>query len=165
MIKKLGQGLILASMACVAAIANAQEHMNDFRFVGNVLANGQSIRQGQGIRSTNNQYAAVLQKDGNFCLYKLDSSAKYGNQFIKCTMTVGGEEKKGAVLTMQADGNLALYNSKNIHLWSTDTFRGGPEKQGWRLIMSDDGNLALVAKADPGKNEKPIWEFQKGRLY
>ena len=166
-VKKISRTMLIAAAVGLFGMANvnAQEHMNSFQIVSNALENGKSLRQGQGLRSPNNQYAAVLQKDGNFCLYKLDPSAKYGNQFIKCTMTVGSEDKKGAILTMQQDGNLALYNSQNKHLWSTDTYRGGIEKQGWRLIMSDDGNLALVARADPGKNEKPIWEFQKGRLY
>jgi hypothetical protein len=38
---------------------------------------------------------------------------------------------------MQQDGNLALYNSGNAHLWSTDTYRGGNDKQGGRLAMYD----------------------------
>jgi len=42
-------------------------------------------------------------------------------------MTVGSEDKKGAVLTMQEDGNLVLYNSKGEHLWSTDTYTGGDD--------------------------------------
>ena len=166
MMSKFVRSILAFAIGAAGALSvNAQEHMNSFQIVSNVLANGQSLRQGQALRSPNNKFAAVLQRDGNFCLYELVPSAQYGNKFIKCTMTVGSEDKKGAVLTMQADGNLALYNSKNQHLWSTDTYRGGIEKQGWRLIMSDDGTLALVAKAAPGVNEKPIWEFQKGRLY
>lgn len=157
--------LFAAFAAFSASNVNAQEHMNSYQIVSNVLQNGQSIKQGQGIRSPNNQYAAVLQRDGNFCLYRIDPNSKTGNQFIKCTMTVGGEEKKGARLTMQEDGNLALYNSNNQHLWSTDTYRGSPDQKGWRLIMGDNGVLALVAKAPPGVNEKTVWEFQKGRLY
>ena len=158
---KLGQILLVAIVGLIGVLStNAQEHMNSFKIVGNTLENGKSLKPGEGIRSPKNQYAAVLQRDGNFCLYKLDPKAKYGNQFVKCTMTVGNESKKGATLTMQEDGNLVLYNAKGEHLWSTDTYRGGPEKEGGRLIMYDDGKLVLVSKT-----EKAIYEFQKGRLY
>jgi len=77
-------------------------------------------------------------------------------------MTVGSEDKKGAVLTMQEDGNLVLYNSKGEHLWSTDTYRNGAEKQGLRLVMYDDEAAAIVLFS---QKEKPIYNFQKGRLY
>lgn len=158
---KIGQILLIAVIGLIGVMsANAQEHMNSFQIVSNVLANGESIKQGQGLRSPNGQYATVLQKDGNLCLYKIDPKAKYGNQFIKCTMTVGSEDKKGAVLKMQEDGNLVLYNSKGGPVWSTDTYRGDVNKKGWRVIMDDVGNLVLVNKA-----EQVVYHFQKGRAY
>ena len=75
-------------------------------------------------------------------------------------MTIGSADKKGAVLTMQQDGNLVLYNAKGGHLWSTDTYRGGDEQVGARLAMYDDGKLILLSKV-----ERPIYDFEKGRLY
>ena len=157
--KKLGQIVLVAIVGLTSVFyANAQEHVKSWKIVSNTLENGQSLKPGEAIASKN--YIAVLQKDGNFCLYKLDSKAKYGNKFVKCTMTVGSEDKKGASLVMQKDGNLALYNSKGGHLWSTDTYRGGNEKLGGRLIMYDDGKLILLNKV-----ERPIYDFQKGRLY
>ena len=159
---KLGQILLIAVVGLFGALsADAQQmHLDGFNYVGNTLENGRSLKQGEGIKSPNNKYVAVLQKDGNFCLYQLDAKNANRGNFIKCTMTVGAEDKKGAVLTMQQDGNLALYNAKSGHLWSTDTYRGGNDKQGGRLIMYDDGNLVLVSRS-----EKAIWNFQKGRLY
>jgi len=75
-------------------------------------------------------------------------------------MTVGSEDKKGAVLTMQEDGNLVLYNSKGEHLWSTDTYRGGDDKQGKSLKLYDGGSLMILSRS-----EKIIWSFTKGRSY
>ncbi len=161
---KLGQILMIAIVGLIGVMsADAQEHMNSFKIVGNTLESGQSLNQGEGIRSgPGNKYAAVLQRDGNFCLYKLDDKAKYGNQFVKCTMTVGDKDKQGAILTMQKDGNLVLYNAKGQPIWSTDTYRGGPDKQGGRLIVFDEGNMGVFNKSNP---ERAIWDFQKGRLY
>jgi hypothetical protein len=150
---------LTASLALPAAQAQ-QMHLDGYQIVGNTLENGKSLKPGEGIRSGQNRFAAVLQKDGNFCLYQLDAQNLNRGNFVKCTMTVGAEDKKGARLTMQQDGNLALYNAANAHLWSTDTYRGGDDKQGRRLAMYDDGNLVLLSKS-----EKAIWSFQKGRLY
>jgi len=159
---KLGQILMGTIVVLFGMLsANAQQmNLDGYKIVGNTLENGRSLKPGEGIRSPKNTYAAVLQQDGNFCLYKLDAKNINRGNFVKCTMTVGAEAKKGAVLTMQQDGNLALYNAKSQHLWSTDTYRGGNDKQGGRLIMYDDGNLVLVSRS-----EKAIWNFQKGRLY
>ena len=161
---KLGQILLIAVVGLIGVLsANAQEHMNSFKFSrGNVLQSGESLGPGEGLRSPGLKYAAVLQRDGNFCLYKLDPKAKYGNQFVKCTMTVGDKDKQGATLTMQKDGNLALYNAKGEHLWSTDTYSGGSEKEGQRLVMFDDEAAALILIS---RKDKPIYNFQKGRLY
>jgi hypothetical protein len=159
---KVNQILLIAIVGLFGVLSvNAQQmNLDGYKIVGNTLENGKSLKQGEGIRSPKNTYAAVLQKDGNFCLYKLDSKNINRGDFVQCTMTVGSDDKKGAVLNMQTDGNLALYNSKSKHLWSTDTYRGGNDKQGGRLIMYDDGNLVLVSKT-----EKAIWNFKKGRLY
>lgn len=152
-------GAIVGAL-CAVSVNAQQMNLDGYKFVGNTLENGRELKQGEGIRSPQGKHVAVLQKDGNFCLYQLDPQNANRGNFVKCTMTVGADDKKGTRLTMQADGNLALYNAKSAHLWSTDTYRGGNDKQGGRLIMYDDGNLVLVSKS-----EKAIWSFQKGRMY
>lgn len=159
--KKLGQFLAIAIIGLAGVLsANAQGDVSNFKVLSNVLANGQSIRQGEAIRSPGEKYILILQTDGNLCFNQIDASAPNRMRGIKCTMTVGSEDKKGAVLTMQEDGNLVLYNSKGEPLWSTDTYRGDVDEKGWRLICGDNGLLMLV-----NKNEGDIYDFVKGRLY
>ena len=86
--------------------------MTGFTFKGNTLPQSAALKASEGLKSNNGQYIAVLQKDGNFCSYKVDKNAESGVQFIHCTMTVGDEDKRGTFLGMQNDGNLVLYNSK-----------------------------------------------------
>ena len=100
---KLGQILLIAIVGLIGVLSVDAQQMNldGFNYVGNTLENGRSLKQGEGIKSPNGKYVAVLQKDGNFCLYRLDAKNANRGNFIKCTMTVGAEDKKGAALNMQ----------------------------------------------------------------
>lgn len=114
---------------------------------GDTLPTSGILIPGEGLKSKNGQYVAVLQRDGNFCLYKVDEKAEFGVQFIHCSDTVGDTDKQAVLLNMQNDGNLVLTNSKKAPIWSTDTYRGGDEKQGRRLVMQDDGKLLLYSRS------------------
>lgn len=57
------------------------------------LTVGQFLMNGKGVK-------AILQKDGNFVIYKGD----------KALWATGTEEKHGTKLIMQTDGNLVLYD-------------------------------------------------------
>lgn len=160
---KLVQTLLAAMVSIFGVLSShAQEHLNSFKFkTGDTLPQSGILKPGEGLKSKNGQHVALLQKDGNFCLYKVDEKAEFGVQFVHCTMTVGDADKQGAFLGMQNDGNLALYNSKKAHLWSTDTYQGSEEQKGRRLVMQDDGKLILYSR----NNQVAIYDFQKGRLY
>ena len=144
--------------------AAQQMNLDGYKVVGSELKSGETLNQGEMIQSGPNPAlaaVAVLQKDGNFCVYRLDpTNAKKGN-FVKCSMTVGAPEKQTAKLVMQTDGNLAAYNSKGQHLWSTDTYRGGDHRMGERLVIYADGDLSLMSKA----GNTVVWKFNGGRQY
>lgn len=154
---------ILATVVGVFGTLGVSAHaapLDSHTVISNILKNGETLQPGQAIRSGKNQYVAILQKDGNFCVYRLDAKDLNQGTFVKCTMTVGAKDKQAAKLVMQADGNLVLYNDGNQPLWATDTYRGGDDRLGKYLVMYDDGNLVLVSRT-----EKAIWNFSKGRLY
>ncbi len=160
---KLGQMFLVAIVGLIGVLSANGQKMNMDGFVyknGNTLQQSGILKQGEGLKSKNGKYAAILQKDGNFCLYKLVEDSKSG-EFIHCTSTVGDTDKQGSFLGMQNDGNLALYNSKKGHLWSTDTYQGSEAQKGRRLVMEDDGRLILYGR----DNKTAIYDFQKGRLY
>lgn len=51
---------------------------------------------------------------------------------------------------MQEDGNLVIYDSRNLPIWASNT--DGKGKAPYRLIMQDDSNLVIY----DSKN-LPIW--------
>ena len=151
---------LLLTMTALPAAAQ-QMNLDGYKVIGMTLENGKTLNQGEMIRSGANKSVAALQKDGNFCVYRLDpSDGKKGN-FVKCTMTVGAPEKQAAKLVMQTDGNLVAYNAKGQPVWATDTYRGGDDKLGGRLALYDDATLVLLNKS----SDKPIWKFEGGRHY
>ncbi len=62
---------------------------------------------------------------------------------------------EGYYLTMQTDGNLVLYTSKDFSphnaVWSSKT--AGKSSGPYKLAMQTDGNLVVYDKAS-----KPIWD-------
>ena len=52
---------------------------------------------------------------------------------------------------MQSDGNLVIYDSKNVSIWSTGTIHDGVSQR--RLILQNSGILAVVDATD-----KIIWQ-------
>jgi hypothetical protein len=148
---------LMAAIVSLFAVSttNAQS-IKSYKFTGSTLQAGASLQPGQGLRSPGLQYAFVLQQDGNLCLYKMEKDAE---KPIKCTMSIGSEDKKGARLDMQKDGNLVLYNNKGKAIWASDTYRGGPDKQGVRIWMSDRAGEAVMMTSQSGKTN--IWNFEK----
>lgn len=164
MYKKLSQILLMAALVSVFGVlsSNAQEHLDSWKFPSrDTLQPNWALQAGNGLKSNNGKYVAVMQRDGNFCLYEVDKAAEYGVKFIHCANTAGN---KGAYIRMQNDGNLAIYNNvkENKHLWSTDTYRGDKKTQvGKILTLRDDGRLVVIG----WDNKTVVYDFQKGRTY
>ena len=93
---------------------------------------GQSLHQGQALWSSDGQYEAVMQADGNFVVYSSSGVAQWST----------ATQSPGAWLVMQSDGNLVVYSATNSALWSTGTVPGSGDS----LIMQTDGNLVLYSK-------------------
>lgn len=142
--KKTGQILLVAIVGLIGVLSTNAQQMNleGFVYKGNTLKQGESLKSGEGLMSSAKGFVAILQQDGNFCVYRVDTKNRQRGDYVKCTDT-----NAGATLTMQEDGNLVLYNSEGGHLWSTDTYRGDENKKGFSVMMRDHGILTLDNKA------------------
>lgn len=100
--------------------------------IQDVLTVGQSLSMGQYILSTDSQYEAVEQADGNFVTYDFTPSLHY----YWATYKMG----TGNVLVMQSDGNLVVYNSAGTPVWNTGTYGSGSNNF---LVIQTDGNMGI----------------------
>ncbi|MVT09720.1 M57 family metalloprotease [Chitinophaga tropicalis] len=98
--------------------------------IPSILSPGQTLTQGQFIRSSDYRFTLVMQTDGNLALYHF-------NQPIWGSGTHGDPSINRCV--MQTDGNLVLYDANNVGRWSTGTHR----YPGGSLTLQPDGNLVI----------------------
>jgi hypothetical protein len=104
----------------------------------NLLPTEGRLNAGQTLWSPNLQYAAVMQGDGNFVVYRSGGVAEWAT----------GTNVPGSYLRMQADGNLVVYTPGNAPLWSSKTAPSSSDV----LVMQDDGNLVIYAAGNT-----PVW--------
>jgi hypothetical protein len=93
---------------------------------------GQGLTPGQSWQSCDGRFTLAMQTDSNLVLYE-DGVALWN------TGTVGQDV---AWVTMQADGNLVLYNTSQGAVWNSHT--SGYE--GSSLAIQNDGNLVIYYK-------------------
>jgi hypothetical protein len=113
--------------------------------------------KGQVLVSPNKQCGAFIRANGNFAV-------SCNNTFLWTTTTAVENTKNGIpFLTIQADGNMQLFNSSGIAGWQSATWAtqalpngtvstADPYDVFFRyLVMQDDGNLVLYV------NDTAIW--------
>jgi hypothetical protein len=130
------------------------EPVADSNYKGDRLTRGQKLTAGQYLLSSNRQFKAIMQTDGNFVIYTYQWSAIFN------TATDG---KNGAFITLQGDGNFVLYSKDGAVLRynykSNNSNRRLPADVSTidYVVMQDDGNL--VGYTNGGK---AIWESGTG---
>ena len=102
-----------------------------------IFSPGGALATNQQLVSSNGQYRAVMQGDGNFVIY--DGS----NRPIWASNT-NGKQPGPYVLKMQGDGNVVLGANCNAvpncaATWASNSNRRGSGP--YYLIMQNDGNL------------------------
>jgi len=104
--------------------------------------------------SNNKKYFAIMQSDGNLCVYE----GTPGNQ----GRYVWGSQKTGPggqfFTVVQADGNLCTYygflGNQGNYLWGTQRLADGGK---FFLIMQDDGNLCVYKGNNPKDQGAFVW--------
>ncbi|MFI5911125.1 NBR1-Ig-like domain-containing protein [Dactylosporangium sp. NPDC051541] len=98
----------------------------------------QTLDAGTRLVSGNQQYALVMQGDGNLVEYAPGGRPVWAS----------GTNVPGTVLVNQGDGNIVLVAPGNRAIWATGT-NGNPNSV---LVVQDDANVVVYA---PGN--RPIW--------
>jgi hypothetical protein len=96
----------------------------------------------QGCVATGDALRSALGKD---CLRQHE--VKTSSKSVDFAPGMGWKTCSGYELHFQADGNLALYNSKHVAVWNSATAGKGATS----LSLQPDGNLVIYA------NGRPLW--------
>ncbi|HWA32819.1 MAG TPA: DUF4476 domain-containing protein, partial [Cyclobacteriaceae bacterium] len=99
----------------------------------NVLCCGQSLQIGAVLESANRRFYLVLQDDRNLVLYMRMAG---GDKPLWAAAT----NNNATIATMQADGNLVIYNGTRA-VWASNS-TGNLNAS---LVLQDDGNLVIYA--------------------
>jgi lambda family phage minor tail protein L len=131
------------------------------------LTANSSLTEGNALVSTNGWFAAEVQGDGNFVIYK--KPAKTADNAIWSSGTNRGENTNGYTLVMQKDGNLVLYNddvARNDYaggsvVWTgTDTHRLG-QISSLSPLQIDGVDQWTPADINVGRSGGFTWELKQ----
>ena len=91
--------------------------------------------------SPNQEFVLIMQRDGNLVLYQVIGSQPIepGVEFTGEPIWASGTVDPGDYLVVQLDGNVVIYNSAGVAVWSTRTAGDIPTG----LYLQDDGNLVV----------------------
>lgn len=101
------------------------------------------LHQGQKLVSPNGMFEAVLQRDGNFVVYRV-------RRFTKKAIWATGTAKAtaAAIVSLNRDGSVTLYGARSQEVWTNGSASFYPTF----LAMQDDGNLVLYTSENV-----PLW--------
>ncbi|MEO6825246.1 MAG: hypothetical protein ABI167_11110 [Nitrosospira sp.] len=118
-----------------------------------VLPLNTPLTVGDTLVANNQQFFAVMQSDGNLCVYR--GNPQNQGAYMWGSQATGGGGQFFTIL--QSDGNLCTYYgsvaNQGAYLWGTQALADGGK---FFLVMQDDGNLC-VYKGSPNDNEGWVW--------
>jgi alpha-tubulin suppressor-like RCC1 family protein len=111
----------------------------------NTLKAGETLTAGKWLTSANGRFILRMQReDGHLCVYRFENGQQ--GEFVWGTGKHGFDDSK---LVMQTDGNLVVYDGKDVFQWGSDThpdldvkFKDTNNKP-VKLVLEDDGSLNL----------------------
>ncbi len=96
----------------------------------NTLPDDQFLYPGMQLTAANEPFKAIMQKDGNFVVYRTD---------IEQPLWATGTNGKSVLRAVCAGGSLVLQDQFGSTVWTS----GSPTVHGSYLVMQDDGNLVI----------------------
>gem|GEM_PF-4195088 len=110
----------------------------------NTLYQGQALKINQKMVSANQKYMAVMQADGNFCVYKYDKGRQ--GAFVWGSYQTNVKYKLGSNyhLIMQKDGNLCIYNRSKGFQWGSYQVKKYSLTPGCKLVLTNEGKLNIL---------------------
>lgn len=116
-------------------------------YASDILPEGGILYQEDFLRSTNEAYYALMQRDGNFVVYTSPDFSPVNAQWSSNSTEKGQPPYR---LVLQDNGNLIIFDANNVKTWSTRTAEVG--ERPYHLIMQIDRNLVLY-----DCNQRAIW--------
>ncbi len=123
------------------------------------LQTGQILKSGEYLASTSGAAYGLLQRDGNFCVYRGARPAKKPTEALYCALDKGA----GAgpfYARLQADGNFCIYRGKNPN--ASNGFvacipgRGFGEGR-YTLKIDQDANL-VISRVQKSRSPEVVWD-------
>ncbi len=108
----------------------------------NTLHAGEKLGTGDKLVSANSAYMAIMQTDGNLCVYKYENGKQGG--FVWCSMKHGFN---GGSLIMQTDGNLCVVDSGGAFKWGSYQVQTYALGAGHKAVLTDSGKLNVVSSS------------------
>ncbi|MHB2029706.1 MAG: hypothetical protein ACYCPT_12955 [Acidimicrobiales bacterium] len=110
-----------------------------YKWKGNSLTPGMTLKQNEYLESTNGEYVLLMQTDGNLVIYYYATPSSTGvNIWNTKTKNVSGHTGPYYLGVQNTDNNIVLYSS-NGALWNTNTI--GPTFAASLLKLESSGNL------------------------
>lgn len=121
----------------------------------NYLPMNTALNVGELLCANNSGFFAIMQGNGNLCVYAGGPEAQGPLQW--CSQATGLGSQFFTII--QHDGNLCTYYGSQAQpgacLWNSQTAR--PTKSLYFLIMQDDGNLCVYSGSEPNAKVDLIW--------
>jgi len=115
-----------------------------FEVMGNELrANDNPLTEGQGLRSLNGEYIAVMESGGNFKVYSIDDADPANVQYADLGSTAGAPPTGYNRLIMGERGNLRAFDGNKNVIWESATRQSAalPGKASFDNIMNYYNNI------------------------
>ncbi len=118
----------------------------------NTLTNtNQTLLQNEYLVSSNKEYFAIMQDDGNFVIYK--GSGPNNNKVVVWDTSTVGEE---SYAIMQSDGNFVIYKGSGPDNNKGDVWATMTQTKGVKIVLEDSGVLNVY-----NSNNTIVWSSQQ----
>jgi Clostridium epsilon toxin ETX/Bacillus mosquitocidal toxin MTX2 len=145
---------LLATAATHDSTQLAAYNSKTARIHTEVLPMNEPLRLGDYLCSPSHIFFAVIQGDGNFCVYR-GSPEKHSSYLWGSQATSGGGE---FFAVLQGDGNFCVYRGtpekQGAWLWGSQHTSGGGN---FFLALQDDGNLCVYKGRNLSEQSSLVW--------
>jgi hypothetical protein len=113
-----------------------------------------ALTVGSALVASNQQFFAVMQSDGNLCVYRGFPQNQGAYMWGSQATGAGGQ----FFTIVQSDGNLCTYygsqSQQGAYLWGSQALSDGGQ---FFLVMQDDGNLCVYKGTSPSDQGAFVW--------
>ncbi|HVR40266.1 MAG TPA: ETX/MTX2 family pore-forming toxin [Thermoanaerobaculia bacterium] len=125
--------------------------------LGQYLTTNQFLGTGDILTSANGLFFAIMQSDGNFCVYHGTGPANNLGYLWGSQATASGGN---FFAVMQGDGNFVVYKgtgpgNNEGYVWAT--LNQSQPQGSYFVIMQNDGNLCCYSGSGPADNTGYVW--------